>query len=213
MAKKYYVGKSSKTGKREKFLSATKPTQQSHGKMYSYVIGPFKTKNGAIIMAKYGENNPHLQTVGDAEKMAKKNPEMVKEKIESKSFTKYYTESKDLEKDGWTIEEVEEENALYLPYNEEEDNGEWGQIDERLWKKKVVRAGKKIIKWVTDQIGFRVVPDPAGGRPKLKRVTASEKIKKKKAQKKGAIKRKAKKAQMQLKRKISKRFRGMYGLK
>jgi len=67
---RYYVGHV-KHGEREIFRFAKEPTQKTHGDKYKYVIGPFSTKAGATVMAKYGENNPHLQTVADAERMAK----------------------------------------------------------------------------------------------------------------------------------------------
>ena len=70
MAKsKLYVGV--KGIKRAVFRSVGVPTASSHGHLYGAVIGPFRTKGGAKVMAEYGRNNPHLQTVSDAEKMAK----------------------------------------------------------------------------------------------------------------------------------------------
>ena len=68
MRKKYYVGV--KDTKYEVFKSANDPTQDSHGHLYSAVIGAFWSKRGADYMAKYGRNNPHLQTVGQAERAA-----------------------------------------------------------------------------------------------------------------------------------------------
>jgi len=70
MATRPYVG-ITRTGARKVFRSAKTPTQLSHGDKYVAVIGPFRTKAGADVMAKYGRNNPHLQTVSEAEKMAK----------------------------------------------------------------------------------------------------------------------------------------------
>jgi len=57
------------------FKSYHEPTQRSHGKIYRYVIGPFRTMRAAKIMALYGRNNPHLQCVADAEFMAAKGTE------------------------------------------------------------------------------------------------------------------------------------------
>jgi len=71
MSKRYYVGTKKPSRKFEVFLSAKTPTATSHGRRYGYVIGPFRTKAGASCMAKYGEGNPHLQTVSEAEKAAK----------------------------------------------------------------------------------------------------------------------------------------------
>lgn len=69
MATRIYVG-SKKRGGLEVFR-ATKPTEKSHGHVYRYVIGPFRTLAAARLIEKYGEGNPHLQTVGDAEKLAR----------------------------------------------------------------------------------------------------------------------------------------------
>lgn len=53
------------------FRSEVKPTHTTHGNLYNYVIGPFKTKRGAKFMVDYGRNNPHCQTVDDAERLGK----------------------------------------------------------------------------------------------------------------------------------------------
>lgn len=66
---KIYVGVKGST--RKVFRSYTTPTSASHGGKYGYVIGPFRTLRGAFFMADYGRNNPHLQTVADAEELAK----------------------------------------------------------------------------------------------------------------------------------------------
>jgi hypothetical protein len=65
-----YVGISGKG--REVFRSKKTPTDSSHGKKYGAAIGPFRTRRGAEIMAKYGANNPHIRSVADAERMAKR---------------------------------------------------------------------------------------------------------------------------------------------
>lgn len=66
---RFYVGLSN--GKREVFKSASVPTEVTHGERYQAVIGPFQTKRGAEFMAKHGANNPHVQTVVDAERIAR----------------------------------------------------------------------------------------------------------------------------------------------
>ncbi len=48
------------------------PTEETHGHLYKYVTGPFKTVRGAKAMVHYGENNPHCQTVADAERLGRK---------------------------------------------------------------------------------------------------------------------------------------------
>jgi len=75
---KWYVG-AFQSGKRDIFQERQTPTFSSHGSVFMYVIGPFSTKKGAVIMAAYGRNNPHLQTVYDAEEMARRRPEMVEQ--------------------------------------------------------------------------------------------------------------------------------------
>ena len=62
---KYYVGLHA--GKRHVFKSGEMPTESSHGHLYGAVIGPFRSKRGAHFMA----NNPHIQHVRDAERLAK----------------------------------------------------------------------------------------------------------------------------------------------
>ena len=69
MASRIYVGVRGVL--RKVFRSEMTPTRLTHGDKYDAVIGPFRTKAGAGVMAKYGRNNPHLQTVSEAEKMAK----------------------------------------------------------------------------------------------------------------------------------------------
>jgi hypothetical protein len=67
---RWYVG--CKGTSRIAFRTAIEPTEVSHGTTYNAVIGPFRTKRGAQFMAKYGANNPHCQTVAEAEKLAAK---------------------------------------------------------------------------------------------------------------------------------------------
>ncbi|MDL1944310.1 hypothetical protein FBQ99_18400 [Chloroflexi bacterium CFX2] len=56
------------------FRSVTIPTQESHGHLYTAVIGPFKSKVGASYFARYGRNNPHIRTADDAERLARADP-------------------------------------------------------------------------------------------------------------------------------------------
>ena len=57
-------------GNRKVFRSASKPEAETHGSIYSAVIGPFRTVRGAEFMVKFGAGNPHCQTVADAERLA-----------------------------------------------------------------------------------------------------------------------------------------------
>lgn len=54
----------------ELFRSAETPTSESHPQ-YSGVTGPFSTLRGAKFMLHFGHNNPHCQSVSDAERIAK----------------------------------------------------------------------------------------------------------------------------------------------
>lgn len=49
------------------------PIHATHGHLYAAVIGPFRTLKGARYMEQYGRGNPHLQTVDDAERLARLN--------------------------------------------------------------------------------------------------------------------------------------------
>ena len=70
---KWYVGiKRNELYQRERFSSEVEPTASTHGDKYLYVIGPFKTRGGAEAMRKWGAFNPHVQTVEDAELIARK---------------------------------------------------------------------------------------------------------------------------------------------
>jgi hypothetical protein len=70
---RYYLGVRLKwRGKGQKFeifRSKDMPTNASHGKLYIYVIGPFRTKRACTWAEKYGANNPHFQNVNDAERL------------------------------------------------------------------------------------------------------------------------------------------------
>jgi hypothetical protein len=65
--KRFYVGISA-TGRIA--FKASNPTQQTHGRTYTAVIGPFITKRAAKFCAKYGAFS-QCQTVAEFEKAAK----------------------------------------------------------------------------------------------------------------------------------------------
>lgn len=50
--------------------SISEPTQ-SDFPIYMAIIGPFWTKRACLWAEKYGYNNPHFQTVDDAERISK----------------------------------------------------------------------------------------------------------------------------------------------
>lgn len=64
-----YVGITLESGNRRVFTCSHAPTELSHGQLYAATIGPFRTMRGARFMAEHGRNNPHLQTVADAERI------------------------------------------------------------------------------------------------------------------------------------------------
>ena len=76
MPNRIYVGITEK--KYDIFKSDIIPEREQFGHLYHAVIGPFRTMAGARVMARYGEGNPHLGSVRDAEAMAKRYPEMGK---------------------------------------------------------------------------------------------------------------------------------------
>jgi len=78
MKKRIYVGYCKNNKKMKKFSSGSVPTEKEFGLKYFAVIGPFVTARGADFMVKYGENNPHIQTVSDAERLAKNEAKNIK---------------------------------------------------------------------------------------------------------------------------------------
>lgn len=57
---------------RKVFKSETRPTWQNSHDKYGAVWGPFRTMRGARFGASpAARNNPHVQTVADAERIAK----------------------------------------------------------------------------------------------------------------------------------------------
>jgi hypothetical protein len=62
---RWYLG--IKGARRQVFKADVMPTQESHGAEFNAVVGPFRTKRGAMFHAAFGHNNPHVRTVADAE--------------------------------------------------------------------------------------------------------------------------------------------------
>jgi hypothetical protein len=65
-----YVGHK-RDGSMEIFKSSSTPTEDSHGDKYFASTGPFYTMAGAKFMRDHGKNNPHVQCVADAERLAR----------------------------------------------------------------------------------------------------------------------------------------------
>lgn len=69
-AARVYVGM--KAGNWAVFRSSVTPTEETHGDTFNAVMGPFRTLRAARFTVKHGKGNPHIQTVSDAERIAKK---------------------------------------------------------------------------------------------------------------------------------------------
>lgn len=68
--RRWYVGKSVISGERDVFASGVAPTEETHGHLYAYVIGPHRTRRGADLMAAQRGDNPHVRTASDADRIA-----------------------------------------------------------------------------------------------------------------------------------------------
>lgn len=68
---KHYVGIQKCNGRYVSFTSAEAPTFERFGSRFNAVIGPFKTMRGAKWAERHGRNNPHFQTVADAERLSR----------------------------------------------------------------------------------------------------------------------------------------------
>lgn len=64
------------------FQSSTIPTKESHGHLYTAVIGPFRSRVGASYFSRYGRNNPHIRSADDAERLARADPLMEQDIVE-----------------------------------------------------------------------------------------------------------------------------------
>lgn len=88
-----------------------------------------------------------------------------------------------------------------------------GNLNERLFKKIVVRQGKKVKKWISSDPRKKIKTNPTGGKPTEVVKKSAERIARKKGSMRGKIKRKAKSAQIKIKSRISRLKRKMFGLK
>lgn len=121
----------------------------------------------------------------------------------------YVLDDADLDFDNPEEELVEDENAVYTDVDVEDD----GMLKEKIFKKLVIRGGKKIKKWFSTDPNKHIVPNPSGGKPKEVKTLSKEKINRKKGARKARIKRKSGQAQSKIKRKMSNRKRKIFGLK
>lgn len=81
--RKLYVGVRGE--KREVFRSEVEPTTESHGGEYAAVIGPFRTRRAADLMARLGGRNPHVRSVADAERIAARMAKRERENLNSEN--------------------------------------------------------------------------------------------------------------------------------
>ena len=121
--------------------------------------------------------------------------------------------------DGDWIEDLESDDDQFAVYTDEEDDLVFEEaiceecglaecdcedgdlVTERLKKVKVIRNGKKQIKWKSDREGYKIVRD--GKRAKEVKMSPQEKLQRSKQQKRGARKRKRTSSQSARKRKRS----------
>jgi len=108
-----------------------------------------------------------------------------------------------------TLKELVEQAQMLLGYFYDDEGNlytydDFASIEERLVRTRVVRKGRRVIKWKTDRPGYKVAF--VSGRPKEVRIKPAERIKRKKGQKAGKRKRVAKKSQAAIRRKRSLRL-------
>jgi hypothetical protein len=153
----------------------------------------------AFLQSKYGLNNP------DANELSTSDIKAIKQRMGS-----YIDDEEDDEDlDEWcAFTELDEMVIL----DETEDDildqailEEIGLFAERVKRTKVIRKGKRVIKWKTNRPGFRVVND--GGRVREVKMAPRERMQRKRQQRIGARKRKRTSRISQIKRKRSIRRR------
>jgi hypothetical protein len=66
----YYLGRRPQ-GDWVLFASPVTPTKETHGHLYTFAQGPFRTRLAARWFNRYGRGNPHVHTVADAERLAR----------------------------------------------------------------------------------------------------------------------------------------------
>ena len=71
----FYLGKRPQ-GDLILFHSSNIPTKETHGHLFTAVIGPFKSKVGAHYFARYGRDNPQLLMAEEVERLARADPRM-----------------------------------------------------------------------------------------------------------------------------------------
>ena len=101
--------------------------------------------------------------------------------------------------DEWSALVPDEEDDL------DEDYDGIETVDESVRRKRVVRGGRRVVKYKTNKKGYKVVY--TNGRPREVRIKPQEKRKRKKGQRRAVRKKRAKRAQINRRRKRSLRKR------
>jgi hypothetical protein len=74
--RRWYVGVPARSREGFKaFQCAYTPSQRKQGRIYLYVIGPFRSKRGALWAEKFGFGNPAFYGVAAAERISKSREE------------------------------------------------------------------------------------------------------------------------------------------
>lgn len=136
-------------------------------------------------------------------------------------FKDSYMEEKEFKekmfKEGWVLDDKDLDFDNIQEEKEEDPNCVYTELDvmlnERLFRKTVVRLGKKVKKWFSTEKGKKVVTGKPGEKPHEEKIKSKEKIARRKGALRGKIKRSARKSQSKLKRRLSKLKRKIFGLK
>jgi hypothetical protein len=70
MTPRWYVG-IEKAGLYRAFRARLRPSPKKYGRKFGYIIGPFRTKRGALWAERFGMGNPNFTHVDAAERIAK----------------------------------------------------------------------------------------------------------------------------------------------
>ncbi len=106
---------------------------------------------------------------------------------------------------------IEEHGLSFLEFLERALNEE-DELNEALYRKAVIRKGKKKIKWYSDKPGFKIQYDK-NGIPHEKRITGAERRRRKLGQRTGKIKRAAIQGKIQLRQQLSNRLGKITGIR
>lgn len=106
---------------------------------------------------------------------------------------------------------AEEHGLSFLEFIEKNLN-EDEELNEALYRKAVIRKGKKKLKWYSDKPGFKIQYDK-NGIPHEKRITGAERRRRRLGQRTGKVKRAAIQGKIQLRQQLSNRLGKMTGIR